>query len=111
MRRGARRSDRRRARWLECRPPAPSRRRGDRGRSGGAASEKGYHVARPARFSPKTRPHCGVPSRVGGDDMTTTGAETGTTDWAGTARELGPAFAERAAEHDASDSFVADNYA
>jgi alkylation response protein AidB-like acyl-CoA dehydrogenase len=43
--------------------------------------------------------------------MTTTGAETGTTDWAGIARELGPAFAERAAEHDASDSFVADNYA
>jgi alkylation response protein AidB-like acyl-CoA dehydrogenase len=32
------------------------------------------------------------------------------TDWVGVARELGPAFAARAADHDASDAFVADNY-
>ena len=43
--------------------------------------------------------------------MTTSGAETGPTDWVTIARELGPAFAERAAEHDAADAFVADNYA
>jgi alkylation response protein AidB-like acyl-CoA dehydrogenase len=34
-----------------------------------------------------------------------------TTDWIAVARELGPTFAERAAAHDADDSFVADNYA
>jgi alkylation response protein AidB-like acyl-CoA dehydrogenase len=34
-----------------------------------------------------------------------------TTDWMGIVRELGPTFAERAAAHDASDAFVADNYA
>ena len=34
-----------------------------------------------------------------------------TTDWIGIVRELGPAFAERAAAHDANDAFVADNYA
>src|SRR3954453_23128761 len=33
------------------------------------------------------------------------------TDWIAIARELGPAFAERAAVHDANDSFVAENYA
>jgi acyl-CoA dehydrogenase len=31
-------------------------------------------------------------------------------DWAALARELGPRFAERAAAHDATDTFVADNY-
>src|SRR6266511_2407513 len=34
-----------------------------------------------------------------------------TTDWIAVARELGPSFAERAAAHDADDSFVAENYA
>jgi alkylation response protein AidB-like acyl-CoA dehydrogenase len=33
------------------------------------------------------------------------------TDWAAVMRALGPAFAARAAAHDANDSFVADNYA
>jgi alkylation response protein AidB-like acyl-CoA dehydrogenase len=33
------------------------------------------------------------------------------TDWVAVARQLGPTFAARAAAHDASDSFVADNYA
>jgi acyl-CoA dehydrogenase len=33
------------------------------------------------------------------------------TDWISVARELGPLFAERAAKHDAEDSFVAENYA
>jgi acyl-CoA dehydrogenase len=33
------------------------------------------------------------------------------TDWIAIARELGPSFAERAAAHDADDSFVAENYA
>src|SRR5215203_808951 len=33
------------------------------------------------------------------------------TDWIAVARELGPSFAERAAAHDANDSFVAENYA
>jgi alkylation response protein AidB-like acyl-CoA dehydrogenase len=33
------------------------------------------------------------------------------TDWVALARELGPAFAARAAQHDQDDSFVADNYA
>lgn len=33
------------------------------------------------------------------------------TDWIAIARELGPSFAERAATHDADDSFVAENYA
>jgi acyl-CoA dehydrogenase len=33
------------------------------------------------------------------------------TDWIAIARELGPSFAERAAAHDAEDSFVAENYA
>src|SRR2546428_2325031 len=33
------------------------------------------------------------------------------TDWIGVARELVPVFAARAAEHDADDTFVADNYA
>lgn len=32
-------------------------------------------------------------------------------DWAGTARELGERFAQRAALHDEADTFVADNYA
>jgi acyl-CoA dehydrogenase len=32
-------------------------------------------------------------------------------DWIAVARELGPSFAERAAAHDADDSFVAENYA
>jgi alkylation response protein AidB-like acyl-CoA dehydrogenase len=32
------------------------------------------------------------------------------TDWVAVARALGPAFAARAAAHDADDSFVADNY-
>jgi acyl-CoA dehydrogenase len=33
------------------------------------------------------------------------------TDWIAVVRELGPGFAERAAAHDANDSFVAENYA
>jgi acyl-CoA dehydrogenase len=33
------------------------------------------------------------------------------TDWIAIARELAPSFAERAAAHDADDSFVAENYA
>jgi len=33
------------------------------------------------------------------------------TDWGAVVRELGPAFAARAAAHDADDAFVADNYA
>ena len=33
------------------------------------------------------------------------------TDWIGVARELVPVFAARAAQHDADDTFVADNYA
>ena len=33
-----------------------------------------------------------------------------TTDFVAIARELGPAFAARAAEHDAADSFVSENY-
>jgi alkylation response protein AidB-like acyl-CoA dehydrogenase len=38
--------------------------------------------------------------------------ETGApVDWVGVAREMGPVFAARAAEHDQDDSFVADNYA
>jgi hypothetical protein len=32
-----------------------------------------------------------------------------TTDFVAIARELGPAFAARAAEHDAADSFVSEN--
>jgi len=52
--------------------------------------------------------------------MTTTSATTGPdagaqgtgrVDWIAVARDLGPAFAARAAQHDADDSFVADNYA
>jgi alkylation response protein AidB-like acyl-CoA dehydrogenase len=33
------------------------------------------------------------------------------TDWIAVAREVAPSFAERAAQHDADDSFVAENYA
>ncbi|HXK18624.1 MAG TPA: acyl-CoA dehydrogenase family protein [Polyangiaceae bacterium] len=33
------------------------------------------------------------------------------TDWIAVVREIGPSFAERAAAHDAEDSFVAENYA
>ncbi|HLF78609.1 MAG TPA: acyl-CoA dehydrogenase family protein, partial [Dehalococcoidia bacterium] len=36
---------------------------------------------------------------------------TASTDWVAVAKELGPLFAQRAAAHDADDSFVADNYA
>ena len=47
--------------------------------------------------------------------MTTTEKDTTepgtTTDWIGIVRELGPAFAERAAAYDANDGFVAENYA
>src|SRR5437763_6020060 len=32
-------------------------------------------------------------------------------DWSGVVREVGPRFAARAAAHDASDAFVAENYA
>ena len=49
--------------------------------------------------------------------MTTTSAltigaasSTGKRDWLAVVRDLGPAFAARAAAHDAEDSFVADNY-
>lgn len=48
--------------------------------------------------------------------QTTTEQTTGTTadgsrtDWVAVARAMGPAFAARAAEHDATDAFVADNY-
>lgn len=41
--------------------------------------------------------------------MTTSDSET-RTDWVELARDLGPAFAARAGEHDATDSFVAENY-
>ena len=41
----------------------------------------------------------------------TTGTPGTATDWIGIVRELGPSFAARAAEHDAHDAFVADNYA
>jgi hypothetical protein len=43
--------------------------------------------------------------------MTTTARTTGTSDWTETVRALGAGFAARAAEHDAADRFVADNYA
>jgi acyl-CoA dehydrogenase len=33
------------------------------------------------------------------------------TDWSAVVREIGPSFAARAAQHDASDAFVAENYA
>ena len=36
---------------------------------------------------------------------------TRTHDWTAVAREIGPSFAERAAQHDADDSFVFENYA
>src|SRR6185295_19253582 len=45
--------------------------------------------------------------------MNTQAAQTngqGLSDWTELARELGPHFAARAAAHDATDSFVADNY-
>jgi len=42
-------------------------------------------------------------------EMTWT-ADRARTDWAAVARELGARFAERAASHDATDAFVADNY-
>jgi alkylation response protein AidB-like acyl-CoA dehydrogenase len=41
---------------------------------------------------------------------TTPSVNTVRTDWAAVARHLGPAFAARAAAHDANDTFVADNY-
>jgi alkylation response protein AidB-like acyl-CoA dehydrogenase len=41
--------------------------------------------------------------------MTTTEQGT-TTNWIEIVRELGPTFGERAGEHDANDTFVADNY-
>ncbi len=41
---------------------------------------------------------------------TTPTADRVRTDWAALARELGPRFAARAAAHDASDTFVAENY-
>lgn len=37
-------------------------------------------------------------------------SKTAPIDWLALMRELGPAFAARAAEHDASDAFVAENY-
>ncbi len=37
-------------------------------------------------------------------------AATPRTDWVAVAREVGPAFAARAAELDETDAFVADNY-
>jgi acyl-CoA dehydrogenase len=47
-----------------------------------------------------------------GEDMTTTTSDTTVrTDWVALARELAPAFATRAAAHDADDSFVSENYA
>lgn len=39
-----------------------------------------------------------------------TEAKNATKDWVGVARELATDFAKRAAEHDANDSFVAENY-
>src|SRR3989441_8929497 len=39
-----------------------------------------------------------------------TKAETGTKDWVSVARDLATDFATRAAEHDANDTFVAENY-
>src|SRR5438270_12375040 len=38
-------------------------------------------------------------------------AATRRTDWVALARELGPAFAARAADHDERDAFVTENYA
>jgi alkylation response protein AidB-like acyl-CoA dehydrogenase len=43
--------------------------------------------------------------------MTTPAVDSGQTDWIAVVRDLGPAFAARAAAHDANDSFVAENYA
>jgi len=40
----------------------------------------------------------------------TTSIERGRLDWVGAARELGPRFAARAAAHDSTDAFVAENY-
>src|SRR3974390_823425 len=37
-------------------------------------------------------------------------SHAGATDWAALVRELGPDFAARAADHDASDTFVAENF-
>src|SRR3989475_10629547 len=39
-----------------------------------------------------------------------TKTETGTTDWVSVARDLETDFATRAADHDANDTFVAENY-
>src|SRR5262245_49516523 len=41
---------------------------------------------------------------------TTTTCDRAHTDWPALARELGPRFASRAAHHDATDTFVAENY-
>ena len=41
----------------------------------------------------------------------TVAQQGGRADWVAVARDCGPAFAARAARHDAEDSFVADNYA
>jgi acyl-CoA dehydrogenase len=46
---------------------------------------------------------------MGASQATPTGDRV-RTDWAALARELGPRFAGRAADHDAADAFVADNY-
>ena len=42
--------------------------------------------------------------------LDTTASTTTRTDWVALIRELGPRFAERSAEHDATDTFVAENY-
>src|SRR5438093_12084672 len=43
--------------------------------------------------------------------MTVQTAPTAKTDWIATAKSLSEDFAKRAAQHDADDSFVAENYA
>jgi alkylation response protein AidB-like acyl-CoA dehydrogenase len=50
--------------------------------------------------------------RIGGHKVTTTTSQTKRTEsqWVGIAREIGPSFAERTAQHDSEGSFVAENY-
>ena len=49
-----------------------------------------------------------MPTRVTVDN--TTRPKAPQTDWVAVVRQLGPAFAVQAAQHDADDSFVADNF-
>jgi hypothetical protein len=60
-------------------------------------------------------PHAGQPSSTLRAEANVRGEEsdamTESKNWIAIVRELGPTFAARAAEHDASDAFVAENYA